>query len=517
MTTRRFFLLSTGIILSSSLVGCGIGGSSPKPPAQPYKGLTLRIGVVGDPRILPLVDAQRAEWEEKVGAEIALLPQPLDPKTGEKTDADLIVFPGDRFGDLIDAQWLAVIPDASLRPKPIEDSGDGNGSPNASSEQKDPLDFPDILSVFRDQACKYGEDRYALPLGGSALVVVYRRDVFDNENNRKAAAKANVVLEPPKTWAQLDNLAKFFNGLDWNNDGVADHGIAMVTARDAEGVGVTTLLARAAALGQHPDQFSFLLDDDTMAPQLSAPPIVQALTDLRALEEFGPKGLTAESARAAFRDGKVALLIDRAERVSRWNDPKKPVSTGVAALPGSERVFDPDRKTYENSSPPNRPSYLPHGGGWFIAPSTKADSKGREAAIDFIKYLTSPETSARLLGDRDFPMLPTRMSQLNMGPPDPRSALGVDPQSWSKAVAESLSAARVVPGLRIPQAETFLADLAFDHGVFQSAAPEEALKIVSKSWAERIVLLGKARQLWHYRRSLNRSTMSESPPPREAP
>ena len=351
----------------------------------------------------------------------------------------------------------------------------------------------------------YGDKRIAFPLGGSALVLVYRRDVFEKEK-----------LTPPKTWEQLDTLAKSFHGRDWNGDGTPDEGIALVTAEDNERVGVSTFLARAAALGQHPDQFSFIFDDDTMAPQIASPPFVETLTQLRALEAFGPKGLNAEAARQAFREGKVALLIDRAEKVGSWNDRKKPVPTGVAALPGSERVFDPDRKTFENASPPNRPSYLPHGGGWFVGIAAESDAKTREAAIDFLRHLTNPENSARLLGDRDFPMLPTRMSQLGSGVMDPRSAPGVNPIDWAKAVAESLSAPRVVPGLRIPQTDAYLGDLAFDHGGFASLPPESALEGVAKAWRERMAKLGEARQLWHYRRTLNRPTSTDTPPARDS-
>ena len=46
---------------------------------------------------------------------------------------------------------------------------------------------------------------------------------------------------------------------------------------DAEGLGNATFLARAASLGQHPDQFSFLFDSDKMAPRIDTEPFVEAL------------------------------------------------------------------------------------------------------------------------------------------------------------------------------------------------------------------------------------------------
>ncbi|MGO8940057.1 MAG: hypothetical protein ACLQLO_24055, partial [Mycobacterium sp.] len=69
------------------------------------------------------------------------------------------------------------------------------------------------------------------------------------------------------------------------------------------------------------------------------------------------------AARASFRTGKVAMLIDRAECAADWSH-GKPV--GIARLPGSDRVFEPIRKQWNAFSPPNAPSYLPQGGGWLI-------------------------------------------------------------------------------------------------------------------------------------------------------
>jgi len=495
--TRR--ILGIGL-LALAATGCGDRSKPAAVSTRPFQGMALRVGIVGDSAISPTISAQRGEWEERTGAKAEILTQAIDPASESLEAADILVFPGDRAGDLIDADALAAIPDSAVKPPVVPSEDD---APAAVPD--DPFDFPDVLALYRDKACRYGDQRIAFPLGGSALVLVYRRDVFENED-----------LAAPKTWEELDTLAKSLHGHDLDGDGTPDGGIALVTAEDDERLGVSTFLARSAALGQHPDQFSFIFDDDTMEPEIDAPPFVETLTQLRALGKFGPKGLSAEEARQAFRDGKVAMLIDRAEKYGSWNDRKKPVPTGVAALPGSERVFDPDRGTFEAATPLNRPSYLPRGGGWFAGIGKKSDAQSREAAIDFLRHLTSRENSARLLGDRDFPMLPTRTSQLGSGVLDPRSAPGVNPVEWAKAVAESLSASRVVPGLRIPQADAYLDDLAFDHGDFAASSPESALKAVAESWNSRTARLGLKRQLWHYRRALNRTTPTDTPPARDA-
>src|SRR5262249_31486801 len=156
--------------------------------------------------------------------------------------------------------------------RPAEpESRDGNQPPKAVA---DPLQFNDIVPAFRDQVPKYGNDLMALPFGGSALVLIYRVDAFTSEANRTVAEKEKRKLAPPSTWAELDELARFFHGRDWTGDGKPDFGVALALGTDAERLGTDVFLARAAALGQHRDQYSFLFDADTMKPRIDSPPFV---------------------------------------------------------------------------------------------------------------------------------------------------------------------------------------------------------------------------------------------------
>ncbi|HEV3167882.1 MAG TPA: extracellular solute-binding protein, partial [Isosphaeraceae bacterium] len=502
LMTVMSWLVAIGAV---GLCGCGSGQVTPKAPAQPFQGVKLTIGAVGDQAILQTVAAQRGEWQVTHGADATIAEVSVDPKATK--GVDVVVFPGDRLGDLVDAAALVTLPESLVRlaPKKVADLAPES---TASEPLPNPLQFNDVVTAYRDQVTRYGmNDRLALPYGGSALVVVYRREALEGESNLSAAKEVGIKLEPPQTWTQLDALAKFLHGRDWDGDGEPESGVAIVLAADPEGLGEAIFLARAAALGQHPFHYSFLFDADTMEPRIATPPFVEALRALTSLKAFSPsgvRGFDAETAREAFRSGKVGLLIDRAEEAARWTDPKQPLKVGVAALPGSDRVYEPTRKAWEPASPPNRPSYLPRGGGWLVGVAAASSGRQREAALDFIRYLTSPDTSRRILADRAFPMLPVRTSQLGQGLPDPRSAPGVVGRQWSRAVTETLTAPRVVPGLRIPEAEAYLADLGRARAkVLEGAPVESALEDVARAWAERTQRLGKDRQLWHYRRSLN--------------
>jgi multiple sugar transport system substrate-binding protein len=518
MRKRRTTLLGLSAILGAAMSGCW--QSAAPPPAAPpsYRGVTLNVGALDDAGLLAGVTANRGEWAASRGGEIAIREQPVSLESA--AEVDVLLFPGDRLGGLIDADLLAPIPNEAVIPPPRDASIAGESSRSADSSgdetkaAEDPYDFMGVAAAYRDQVTRYGNERIALPYGASALVLVYRRDAFEREANRTAAAEKNVKLEPPRTWEQLDSLARFFQGRDWDGDGQADHGISLVLGVDPEGLGNDTFLARAASLGQHPDQFSFLFDSDKMRPRIDTEPFVEALGGLLALRSAGPPKMEefdAAAARRAFRTGKVAMLIDRAERAAAWSH-GKPV--GVARLPGSERVFDPGSKTWSQPPQGNAPSLLPRGGGWLVAVRKGLAGTQFDAAIDLAKYLANPEKSDRIRAERAFPMLAFRTAQMGKGLPDPTSAPDVDSRLWSEAVGRTF-AERAVVGLRIPGADGYLAELAEGRAAaLAGTAPQAALANVARAWAERTQARGPKRQLWHYRRSLNLRGTTPRPPER---
>jgi multiple sugar transport system substrate-binding protein len=509
---RNHRLLLAGVLL---LAGCGSEPEAPTAGTPSFQGVSLKVGALDDPAIAAGVTPLRGEWEASRGGSISVVEAPLTLES--LATVDVLLFPGQRLGDLVDQRALAVIANAAVfPPKPIESDSDSARSreqDRSKQTESDPFQYMDFAPAFREQASCYGSDRFALPVGGSALVLVYRRDAFESETNRAAALKAGLELKLPETWTQLDQLAAFFRNHDWNGDGKPDFGIVAALGTDTENVGDAVFLARSASLGQHRDQYSFLFDSEGMEPRIDSPPFVEALTKLCAWKALGPPGMEqfdAAAARESFRTGKVAMLIDRAERATTWSHGKP---LGVAALPGSERVFEPARKEWRPAAPPNSPSFLPRGGGWLVGVSSKLSGKPLEAALDFVKYLAGPENLNRIRSERNFPMLPVRSSQMATGLPDPTSAADVDSRLWSVAVEKTLLAERVVTGLRIHNADRYLSELAKNRAAaFAGESPESALQAVAKKWAEHTAALGPKRQLWHYRRSLNKLVTLPEPP-----
>ena len=497
------------------LAGCGQSPPPAAPSAVRFDGVKLVVGVVGDhPALLRSVAAQRGEWVARTGSELTLRAGAIDPDAVPFA-VDLLVFPAERLGDLVDARALAVLPRSVINPPagPTEDVDPADPG-SKSTEPADPLKFAEVVAGYRDQVTRYGPDRYGLPIGGSALVVAFQRSAFTNPALVEAAGTAGLTLQPPRTWDEFDALARFFHGRDLNGDGQADHGVAFAWGPDPEGVGDAVFLARTAASALHPDQFSFLLDSETTEPRVTSPPFVESFQALVQLRDFGPPGAAkfdANAARAAFKGGRVALLIDRAEMAATWGTGKTPI--GVAPLPGSNRVYDPSRAVWETPSVPNQPSYLPFGGGWLVGLGSKTTQ--RAAAEACARYLAGPETTDRLRAERDFPMLAVRDPQLTRGMANPRSSPGVEARPWADAVAKTLNADKVIPGLRVPDATGYLADLGTARvAAVNGQAVPEALANLAGAWTKRTQALGTARQTWHHRRSLNGPSTAPEPPPR---
>ncbi len=496
--------------------GCSDQEPTATSPTPTFEGLSLTVGALDDGAILEGVAAQRGEWVASRKGEVVIRPEPIR-SPDSLSEIDLLIFAGQELGNLVDRGVLETIPNEVIDPPKAREreSAESGDEPPAVEPPPDSYQYNDLVPAYREQVSRYGGDRPALPLGGSGLVLAYRRDAFTRPSNVEAARDAGIKLEPPATWTQLDAMARFFQGRDWDGDGKPDHGIAAVLGLDPEGLGDATFLARSASLGQHRDQYSFLFDSDAMKPRIDSPPFVEALKGILAWKPAGPPGMDqfdGTAARDAFRAGKVALLIDRAERVTAWS---KGLPVGVSALPGSERVFEPLRKQWENLERPNTPSYLPVGGGWLIGVKKGLAGTKRDAALDLAVYLSGPDVVNRLRAEQEFPMLPVRATHLGQGLPDPTSAPDVDPRQWADAVSRTLMADRVIPGLRIAEAAGYLEDLAKGRlAALGGKDPESALSEVARAWDARTDARGRRRQLWHYRRSLNTlATLPDPPPP----
>ena len=200
---RRLAILPVALLAA---FGCGTSPEEAKPRVRPHAGTTVTVAILGDSAAAATVAAVKGDWTERTGAEVKIESKPIDP-ADKSIGADLILFRGDRFADLVAAGRLSEIPDSFVRPaakKKASAAGEGRSETaesrpvSADSSESDPLAFAQIPIGIREQVLKFGGVRRALPYGGSALVLAYRRDAFSDPALKAEAKKAGVLLAPPR-------------------------------------------------------------------------------------------------------------------------------------------------------------------------------------------------------------------------------------------------------------------------------------------------------------------------------
>jgi len=227
--------------------------------------------------------------------------------------------------------------------------------------------------------------------------------------------------------------------------------------------GVQTLYAPATGQGLLPWIYGDggkLVDPDAKRILVNAPPAVRGLTDRVALQatDVSVGDATADSVvgmRAAFREGRVAMIIDNAAAMpglaggAAFNNT---VDIGIAKIPeGSER----------SSSLLTAAVF-----------GVYAASQQLPAAYEFIKYLSSAPTQDQLT--RSLSLLPTRTSAYLM--PD------VQASDLARGFQPVIAAGTPLP--QTPQSQALLAPLddAFRRALAGDQSPQQALDDVAAAY-----------------------------------
>lgn len=441
-------------------------------PALAQDPPMLTIATMAGPFTGTPIAREVAAWEAASGgrAEVhalayANLEDTLAARSADgPPDFDLVIHPAAWLPDL--APHLAPVPDAVL----------------------DEIGFEDIHAAIADLGRWRGRV-LALPVGAELLVGVYRRDLFEDENERAAFRAAfGRELAPPATWEAYDDISIHFTR---PHTGLFGSAQAVVRGGQA----YWTLLMRAAAHAGDPDDPSGLFFDPvTMAPRIASPGWRRALEEVAAATLHAPPGRLAfgqADVRMLFAAGRIALAIDAPDIAALAADPRQSRvanRVGYFALPGATSVFDHAAAGFVPADPPGPVPLLT--GGWFA--SVPAGRDATEAAFDLLAWLTRPEAE-------------TAIARPALGFVPYRSHVQVDARAWTGAVpaselatvvTTSLDAPRLAQDLRLPGRARYVA--ALENAVVQAATgratPEAALAAAAAAWDEITDELGRETQ-----------------------
>jgi multiple sugar transport system substrate-binding protein len=234
-----------------------------------------------------------------------------------------------------------------------------------------------IAPTFRDNWMLADGKIYALPDDGDALILYYRKDLFNDAATRTAfKARFGYDLAPPKTWKQFGEIGTFFTGR------LKSKGIYGASA------------VRDPAFAQYMFQERFrneggkFFDAKTMKAMINSPIGIKVFSEMRAENSFMPPGV--ENFKfidnlAVFQNGQAAMTISWPP-VGRW---AAGYGTGEEAL-----AFVPTSKVVGKvgySLPPGGHPELAIG----HALSISSASRNKDAAYLFIQWMNSEEISTK--------------------------------------------------------------------------------------------------------------------------
>lgn len=213
---------------------------------------------------------------------------------------------------------------------------------------------------------QYKDKQVAFPMAPYANSLVYRKDLFEDPEEKKAfKEKYGYELKPPRTMKQLEDVAEFFTRPDENLYGLVACG------------------ARGPAVAQDFMEYMRMygggIFNDEGEVVLDSPKNLKALKFfVKIHQELSPAGSTSywwDGRETAFRTGTVAMQSAWSISRAGYEDPKISTVVGKVALSRT-----PSEKTL-------KPSYGI--GGWGIGINADISEKHKQAAWEFIKWITS--------------------------------------------------------------------------------------------------------------------------------
>lgn len=314
-----------------------------------FEGQTLTVGVLasGSRGVIsgPLY-FWRDAFETITGAQLELVEIPLsdmlttlttDFATGQNT-YDAIVNASWFYGDYISNDWII----------PLDDYIGAEGYPAWE---------PDAVAQPLQDLLRWNDQWYGVVNDGDAQMLYYRRDILEDPEWQAAYEEemGEPMVVPPQTWQQVLNIAKFFHGKDWNNDGDPDDGVSLHLKVGGQGhfhfMSLSAGFAITPAEGDNPREVTqydniYWFDPVDMTPVINSPGHVRALEFLKELASYGsPSQLGWELGEAwdNFLNDNAVILFSWGDVGSLAQDPNFSTIQGLvggAPIPCSEVWYD---------------------------------------------------------------------------------------------------------------------------------------------------------------------------------
>jgi multiple sugar transport system substrate-binding protein len=497
---KHFTLFSLLAVMSMLLAACDTGGSTPTPATSSgtdkYAGVTVNVLTFTGPQIAEPLQRHAPEFAAKTGAKINVVTVPFSDLY-QKALTDMATKTNSYNALVFDPQWMGDF----VTPGYLEDL---TSRVNADKD----LQWTDIAPFFRDFSATYQGKVYTIPLDGDFQMVYYRTDLLTKDN-----------LKPPETWDDYLAIAKNYNGKDLNGDGTPDYGSCISMKRSAQAYWFIMSVGGGFLQSMGTGQGAFF-DADTMKPLTNNEAFAAALDTYKQMLQYGaPDQLNQDvgDTRGLFTSGRCALSLD-------WGD-IGPLSTdkatskvqnevGSVILPGSKKVLDRASGKLVDCTSTNCPhatngvNHAPFAafGGWSGAINAADDPKVKDAAYDFLSFVSQPAQSNIdvTIGKTGFN--PYRTSQFNNLDPWVKSGMTEDAaKNYLGAIKDSLNSPNMILDLRVPKSDQYQ-QVVLDKAVAQFLAGEitrdAAMQQITDGWEQITTTEGREKQQAAYKASL---------------
>lgn len=266
-----------------------------------------------------------------------------------------------------------------------------------------------VPDVFSEGVAGWAGKPFGVVIATDAVVLVYRKDRFDDATTRTAfKTRANRELAPPNSWDDAVTIAEFFRERDGkpslgplprNPTTLLDlfHRVAACSDRPA----ITPSNTAGRKLNDQTfasEAVSFHFRYDTGAPRLTSPGFALAASQLAKLQPFRAEG-TSDNPVTDLEKGAIFAVLTMADvaKLPKGTDGAVLPQYGIARLPGSRRFYDVRAHAVVpvNGAEAN---FVPYYTGGLVG-CVSSQSKHAEEAFDLLAELGGPNGAAAVVGE----------------------------------------------------------------------------------------------------------------------
>ena len=488
-------------IVSMSLLLAACGGDEKQPSqaagGQKHQGVEVTVLTFTGPQIAEPLQRRAPDFGRATGASIKVVTVPFSDLY-DKILTDIATGTNSFDAFVFDPQWMGdFVPQGYL-----EDITD-----RVKADQA--LKWDDIAPFFRDFSASYMGRTYTIPLDGDFQMVYYRSDLLKRDG-----------VQPPATWDDYLSIAQRYQNKNLNGDGKADYGSCIAKKRAAQSYWMSWSIAGSYLQAEGTSQGAFF-DVDTMKPLVNNEGFAAALDIYKKTTQFAPAdelNLDVGDTRGLFTSGRCALSVDWGDIGTLAIDEKTSTvqdKVGSVILPGSKRVVD--RATgrlvdCDGTRCPHAIDGVNHApfsafGGWSGAINAAVDGKVKDAAYDFLAYMSAPEASNEdvTLGKTGFnPYRTSQFEDVDLWVKAGMSKTAAE--NYLGAIRDSLQSPNMILDLRVPKSAQYQG-VVLDTALAQFLAGEldrdQTIQQIESGWEKITNDEGRDQQKQAYAESLN--------------